>query len=598
MKRYLAFTTCYILCTFIYAQRPFAGIPYQAVARDPMGSPIREKSVSIKIVLSGPPPHDAEYYSEIHNTATDKSGLFSITVGEGIPIKGSLENIPWGNTAIWQVISIELHGEKTYRLQNASRLPSVPYAIHALSTSRLLESKEKSQSIYWSTSGNSLTLPPTHVVGNRDSVDLKIKTNGKTRMVITKEGQIQIEADEAMADKPDDEIDSYPVSVEGGDHGVYIKVEGQRSKKNNFVNFGDDSELTWGAIEGQSTPELESELGGEKVFRYVSYILYVPLRLIGLYAQVTAEFASGLGAAKAAGTLMDAVALGIDLANLIQESETNQTNKMAEVGVTYSTGAADYAEWLERAPGVRKLLPGQVVGVKFGKVSLQTKGADRCMVVSSNPAVLGNTPPDQAKDRYEKIAFMGQVPVRVLGTVSSGDYILPSGNQDGLAIAVHPDKMLPGDYAHIIGVAWENGQKDLPIHLINTAVGINGNDLAREVLELETQVAAIMDFLNKKSPSFYVDGHVLPKPPTTSVSAADYPVLSDAQFDAILDQHADFLRDVLQTTKIELDKRNLLIASESPLMKSFFEDPIPVIKKLRRDFSLAAIWNDKSNIGK
>jgi hypothetical protein len=214
------------------------------------------------------------------------------------------------------------------------------------------------------------------------------------------------------------------------------------------------------------------------------------------------------------------------------------------------------------------------------------------MVVSSYPAVLGNTPPENAKERYEKISFMGQVPVRVLGPVSSGDYILPSGNHDGFAIAVHPDEMLPGDYGYIVGVAWESGQKDLPINLINTAVGINTNDLAREVHKLETRVSAIMAFLNKESSSFYVDGHPIPSTPQiTSTTTAAYPMLSDAQFDAILDQNADVLKDVVEAARAELEKRNLPIASESAIMASFFEDPVSTIKTLRRDPTYRSAWN-------
>jgi len=36
--------------------------------------------------------------------------------------------------------------------------------------------------------------------------------------------------------------------------------------------------------------------------------------------------------------------------------------------------------------------------------------------------------------------------VKVIGEVEIGDYILPSGQGDGVAIAIHPSKMLARDY--------------------------------------------------------------------------------------------------------------------------------------------------------
>ena len=56
-------------------------------------------------------------------------------------------------------------------------------------------------------------------------------------------------------------------------------------------------------------------------------------------------------------------------------------------------------------------------------------------MVSTNPGVLGNMPDDNELWKYEKVAFMGQVPTMVRGVVN-GDFIIPSGLHDGTGIGV------------------------------------------------------------------------------------------------------------------------------------------------------------------
>jgi hypothetical protein len=105
------------------------------------------------------------------------------------------------------------------------------------------------------------------------------------------------------------------------------------------------------------------------------------------------------------------------------------------------------------------------------------------MVVSTNPIVLGNMPPEGQEGRFAKIAFMGQVPVRVLGNVQPGDYILPSELGHGFGKAVNPDNMELKDYKKIAGVAWSDMNVVAPgVSMVNVAVGINSNDLTDVIM--------------------------------------------------------------------------------------------------------------------
>jgi hypothetical protein len=114
------------------------------------------------------------------------------------------------------------------------------------------------------------------------------------------------------------------------------------------------------------------------------------------------------------------------------------------------------------------------------------------MIVSTRPIVLGNMPQKNDEKNNVKIAFMGQVPVRVIGKVVPGDFILPSDLGSGFAKAVHPKDMKTRDYKKVAGVAWSI-IKELTegLSIVNVAVGINTNDLSDVVAKQEEELIAL-----------------------------------------------------------------------------------------------------------
>jgi hypothetical protein len=143
-------------------------------------------------------------------------------------------------------------------------------------------------------------------------------------------------------------------------------------------------------------------------------------------------------------------------------------------------------------------LPGEtfvasdIVGIKNGRISKNTIDADHCMVISTKPIVLGNTPEVGKEKEYEKVAFMGQVPVRVIGKVDLGDYILPSGKNNGLGIARKPKDLSPYEYRRVVGVAWSAGNSPAGFNVINVAVGMNHKTTA-QVIEEQTNHIVILE---------------------------------------------------------------------------------------------------------
>ena len=139
-------------------------------------------------------------------------------------------------------------------------------------------------------------------------------------------------------------------------------------------------------------------------------------------------------------------------------------------GVAYTSGNGDYAEYLPILHDRDTLRERQIVGVRNGHLTFETDNVDHLVVVSTAPIVAGKLPPSD-DFRSQPVAFMGQVPVDILGRVEAGDFILPSGDWDGFGIAVSPEDLRLEDLDQILGIAWQSGT-DKHFNTVNVAVGL------------------------------------------------------------------------------------------------------------------------------
>jgi hypothetical protein len=153
-------------------------------------------------------------------------------------------------------------------------------------------------------------------------------------------------------------------------------------------------------------------------------------------------------------------------------------------GVEFFSYGSDYAEYLRQINPAEVLEPGDVVGVFAGRITRRTEGADQVMVVSTAPILVGNG--RQLKDADEegaqKIAFIGQAPVKVRGPAQTGDMLIPSGYEDGTAVAISPTQILPEQLPLVFGTTWESGTST-GIQKINAAIGIDQTAAAGEVIQ-------------------------------------------------------------------------------------------------------------------
>lgn len=562
------------------------GMNYQAVARDAAGQVIANHSIALKVALVSKSADQTEYYSETHQVTTDQNGLFKIVIGEGKAANGQFVDVPWAKDQVWLNIAMDNNGGKNFTLVSSAKLLSVPYAYHANTASQLLspagetEPQEKNQSIYWTTGGNTNTRPTTHFLGTRDNQDLVIKTDDKIRAIETKEGQLQIKSgvDGAKGDKG-----AYPLTIEGSKQGIWIEVNGGRSSANHFLTFADAND-TWGGVAGQTLAELKAsaEYINKEVLRDLKIVSFAA-QIIALGIEVGGLFGSGFGAGAAAGAAAQAVAIGIEIADFVIEQKNCFSELETNVGVTFSSGAGDYAEWLKRKTDEKDMAYGEIVGVRAGVASRNTNQADHYMVISKRPIVLGNMPQKDQEHLFEQVAFMGQVPVKVAGPVAIGDYIIPSGNHDGIGLAVHPADMKIGDYAKIVGVAWQ-AAKDQPLNYVNVAVGINANDLSKKVDELNGKVEQIMLYLEGKASLHGADAQAISsmvKPSTTA-----HKLLTDEEFDQLIDKNAGIYNEIFASVKAELTRRGEDLSD----LTNFFDNPAETFKKIRRNPEYATQW--------
>ncbi|GAA4277080.1 hypothetical protein [Aquimarina mytili] len=347
------------------------------------------------------------------------------------------------------------------------------------------------------------------------SVDGPAKLNGKVSINANLDGE-----------GGQNNINTYPLLVEGSMQGIAIKVNEGRSKDNNYISFWDQSDpedapKMWGRIEGVTVNELTNDEGYKRglasrnlsIFNASRLIVVTGAEQLQALAGSTSELAAFAGCAgfgacivspapskvavKALNVVVkiaNFIVLAVNLGDSIKERDFYVENSEKNIGVSYQSGAGDYAEWLPKENLSESFTAGELVGVKNGFVTKNVWGAEKVMVVSTRPIVLGNMPQPNNEKKYVKIAFMGQVPVKVIGNVAPGDYILPSEFGSGFAKAVHPQNMKTRDYKKVVGVAWSTTNKIAnDVSIVNVAVGININDLSNVVAKQEDELMALKE---------------------------------------------------------------------------------------------------------
>lgn len=349
----------------------------------------------------------------------------------------------------------------------------------------------------------------------------ELQVNGPSNL----EGKLTITANPENGNK--NNINAYPLLIQGSKQGIAIKVNGTRDLSNNFISFWDnaDNGKMWGRISGLSYDQLinsddyiherraknwaivaesyNTTKAGWELGLSIADIVAASTSstaCVGFGACVTTPIPSLIVVAsittvfKAADLVLSIVNLGLSIHERVQFHDY----QVGKLGVTYSSGSGDYAEWLPKENLSDTFTEGELVGVKNGLVTKNTWGVEKIMIVSTQPIVLGNMPQQNDEENNVKIAFMGQVPATVIGEVEPGDYILPSELGSGFGKAVHPEDMKTQDYKKIAGVAWSVlAEIEEGINMVNVAVGINTNDLIDVLYQQEEELIELKEIFKQ-----------------------------------------------------------------------------------------------------
>ena len=246
-------------------------------------------------------------------------------------------------------------------------------------------------------------------------------------------------------------------------------VNNSLTSENKYITFQDKDGRQTGAIKAMSSTDFRNNTVLDDI-----YLLNVLSSFVGI-------------------DLLDGVVSGtVSMSNIIDEYNS--------IGVEYASGHGDYAEWLERLNQNEYLSPGDIIAVKGGKISKTIENFEQLMVVSHKPIVLGNVPQEDRLHLGNNVAFMGQVPVKVMGPVEIGDYIVAHEKIKGYGQAVSPKKMTANQFKKAVGRAWEKNNLKGP-KLINTVVGIHNGDwknLFENLMNKQNKVENDLENIEKK----------------------------------------------------------------------------------------------------
>ncbi len=125
-------TIILLVLSFIAAQAQAPqGIPYQAIARNSVGAPLANTTISVRFTVRDNSATGVTLYRETHTVTTSPQGMFSLTVGQGTPTTGTFASINWGTNAKFMRVELDPTGGSSYIDMGTLQMMSVPYALNA-----------------------------------------------------------------------------------------------------------------------------------------------------------------------------------------------------------------------------------------------------------------------------------------------------------------------------------------------------------------------------------------------------------------------------------------------------------------------------------
>ncbi len=140
----------------VFSQAPNY-INYQAIARDASGTILASSNIGVKFKILQGSPTGTVSYEETNNVTSSSSGIFTVAIGAGTAVTGSLSAIDWASGPYYIEVSIDPAGGTSYSVVGVSQLLSVPYALYAAKSggsSAMPTGTVTGQTMYWNQLAN------------------------------------------------------------------------------------------------------------------------------------------------------------------------------------------------------------------------------------------------------------------------------------------------------------------------------------------------------------------------------------------------------------------------------------------------------------
>lgn len=134
LKLQLGFVAALFLSVSGFAQAP-ESMSYQAVIRNAANALVASTPVSMKVSILQGTANGTAVFVETQTASTNANGLVSIAIGSGTAVTGTVGAIDWANGPYFIKTETDPAGGSNYTITSTTQLLSVPYALHAKSSS-------------------------------------------------------------------------------------------------------------------------------------------------------------------------------------------------------------------------------------------------------------------------------------------------------------------------------------------------------------------------------------------------------------------------------------------------------------------------------
>jgi len=157
MKKIVFFCLSIYFSLTAFAQLP-QRISYQAVIRNSDQTLVANKQVTMRVYILQGSITGTPVYIETHSPTSNINGLISIEIGGGAVVSGSFSSIDWANGPYFVQTYTDPNGGTTYSINVTSQLLSVPYAFHAKTAEKVLQTNPENDPIFSGSPASGISL--------------------------------------------------------------------------------------------------------------------------------------------------------------------------------------------------------------------------------------------------------------------------------------------------------------------------------------------------------------------------------------------------------------------------------------------------------